>query len=327
VRANGQAVVHGLLGRKAVSELRAGWASICADHELLLQLIDYSPEGGVRGATHGGLGTRLEAIVPCAPPIDPALVLRPQLLEIARACVGEESACLEMAAVIESRLGSEDQRFHTDMHLQDCEAALVPPTHARTDATAPPAAAPNGCIIAIPLVDVREENGPFEALSGTHGWPKARIGELFAGTDPACVPPGARPVRFVPLRAGSAIVYRRDLLHRGRANRSDEPRPVLFFSFVPRALLEAGAALDEHDYLLSFAPRAHQESARWFARAAGGGVLPADDPRLGSAMRREYWLGLADRFASGTLEPPTLRDAYARLARDRSPSSNLLDGQ
>lgn len=298
----GYSCIERAVSRSVVSAARSEWERILADEPTLIQLCDYASTGGIRGATHGGKGTRLEAALPYSPHFAALALLDGPIRDGVESAMGE-AAFVDMAVVIESREGSDDQRFHTDLHLEG--------TPYEAGAQGSPLGA--GVVVAVPLVDIQETNGPFECLPATHTWPKERIGALFNGADPAYAPAGAESVVFAPLSAGSAIVYARNLLHRGRANRCSAPRPTAFFSLVPRRLLDAAVGDLEQDYLGTFPRLARRHAARWLVSSSRGGL--AFDPRACSAVRRRFWRRLAERHQSSELKPETLRETYEKLRR------------
>ena len=91
----------------------------------------------------------------------------------------------------------------------------------------------------VPLVDVHRRNGPTELRPGSHA-----AGDVYAfgrwldAGDPrvACVAP--------ELRAGEVLLFDYRVSHRGRANRSDAPRPVMYIVYSVRP-----GVRDRHNFL------------------------------------------------------------------------------
>ena len=75
-----------------------------------------------------------------------------------------------------------------------------------------------------PLVEVTEENGPFQQARGTHVMPrevaleKVRSGEI--------------PMESFPMRPGDVAIRTPLALHRGSPNRTDQPRPMVVMGYV-----------------------------------------------------------------------------------------------
>ena len=77
-------------------------------------------------------------------------------------------------------------------------------------------------VVCVPLVNVDLDNGCTEILEGsTRTSPNKWRSRLRRKVCAQC-------------RAGDAYVFDQRLLHRGRANRSNEPRPVLFIAVTKR---------------------------------------------------------------------------------------------
>ena len=108
-----------------------------------------------------------------------------------------------------------------------------------------------------PLVDVTEENGPFEVARSTHMLSKEEGLRLIES--------GERPLEPIMLRAGDVMVRDVRGLHRGTPNRSGEPRPMAVIGYsrrwlfrpevsvrIPRATYEQLS--DRARFLLRFNP-------------------------------------------------------------------------
>ena len=77
--------------------------------------------------------------------------------------------------------------------------------------------ASRGITVVIPLVDLTDENGPTELLSGSHTLMKNIVGNIHI----------VKPL----LSAGDGVVFDARLLHRGGSNLSNVSRPILVIRF------------------------------------------------------------------------------------------------
>ncbi|MEN9221501.1 MAG: phytanoyl-CoA dioxygenase family protein [Thermostichus sp. BF3_bins_97] len=148
---------------------------------------------------------RVMVTIRLEPPFnDPLFYAHPLLLPILKRILGPELILSGFGAVV-SLPGSADQQVHRDLsHLFGDEMldALIP-CYALN--------------LLIPLVDVNEENGMTRLWPGSHAVFDAHYAEL------------AKQMPFVdpPLAKGSCLIFDYRLIHLGRANRSDAPRPLL----------------------------------------------------------------------------------------------------
>jgi ectoine hydroxylase-related dioxygenase (phytanoyl-CoA dioxygenase family) len=106
-------------------------------------------------------------------------------------------------------LGSDYQETHRDFRPLFTEE-IVTPLYALA--------------VNIPLVDVSEENGPFQMARGTHllereeGLRKIETGEI--------------PLESFHLEMGDAVIRSPLALHRGSPNRTDTPRPMVVMGYA-----------------------------------------------------------------------------------------------
>lgn len=106
-------------------------------------------------------------------------------------------------------LGSDYQEIHSDIRPLFTDR-FVTPLYALA--------------VNIPLVDVTEENGPFQMARGTHlltkeeGLQKVESGEI--------------PLESFHLEIGDAVIRTPLALHRGSPNRTDERRPMVVLGYV-----------------------------------------------------------------------------------------------
>jgi ectoine hydroxylase-related dioxygenase (phytanoyl-CoA dioxygenase family) len=159
---------------------------------------------------------------------DPAVFEDEDLLAVVRGLVGEDAQFHQLATDT-PLLGSDYQDVHRD----------TPPLFPETGRETPPFQ----LAVNFPLVDVTEENGPFEVARATHMMPKEEgLRRIESGE-----------VRLEPLTMRAGDVMIRDVrgLHRGTPNRTSEPRPMVVLGYgrrwlfrpevsirVPRAALE-----------------------------------------------------------------------------------------
>jgi hypothetical protein len=158
---------------------------------------------------------RYYVTLPFAGPFaDPEVYEDDDVLAVVRGLVGED-AQLHQLATDTPLLGSEYQEVHRD----------APPLFPETGRETPPFQ----LAVNFPLVDVTEENGPFEITRGTHMTSKEEGMRLIESGG----------VRLEPLLMKAGDVMIRDVrgLHRGTPNRTAEPRPMVVLGYSRRWLL------------------------------------------------------------------------------------------
>jgi ectoine hydroxylase-related dioxygenase (phytanoyl-CoA dioxygenase family) len=177
-----------------------------------------------------------------APFAEPAFYENEDILAIVCALVGDDPVMPQLASDTPV-YGSEYQDIHRD----------APPLFPETGSETPPFQ----LAINFPLVEVTDENGPFEIAAGTHMISKEEgLRRIEAGE-----------VRLEPIRMRLGDVMIRDVrgLHRGTPNRTTVPRPMVVIGYsrrwlfrpevsihVPRAIL--GTLSDRARRLLRFNP-------------------------------------------------------------------------
>src|SRR5215213_24655 len=163
-----------------------------------------------------------------APFADPEVFEDDDVLGVVRGLVGEDAAMVQLATDT-PLLGSDYQDVHRD----------APPLFPEWGRETPPFQ----LAVNFPLVDVTEENGPFEVARATHTLSKEEgLRRIESGE-----------ARLEPLlmRAGDVMIRDVRGLHRGTPNRTREPRPMVVLGYgrrwlfrpevsirVPRAALE-----------------------------------------------------------------------------------------
>lgn len=151
-------------------------------------------------------------------PIFAELVAHPIALTLAEHFLGE-SCLLSACLAIDLMPGETAQPWHTD----DGHTSLKPPHDVL------------GISAFWALSDTTVENGATEVLPQSHRWEAGDLPGALSDIDfdnsdrlEAAVDPGFHPdAKTVTLSAGSLMVARGDLWHRGGANRSDESRLIV----------------------------------------------------------------------------------------------------
>jgi ectoine hydroxylase-related dioxygenase (phytanoyl-CoA dioxygenase family) len=144
---------------------------------------------------------------------DPEIFADPDLLAIVARLVGEDMVMVQLATDTPMR-GSDFQDVHRDTRPLFPEWGIETP--------------PYQLAVNFPLVDVTEENGPFEVARGTHMVSKEEGLRLIAS--------GERPLEPIMLKRGDVMIRDVRHLHRGTPNRTDEPRPMVVIGYSRRWL-------------------------------------------------------------------------------------------
>jgi ectoine hydroxylase-related dioxygenase (phytanoyl-CoA dioxygenase family) len=133
-----------------------------------------------------------------------------RLMSVVRAILGEDCITANKSIVL-SLPGAEDQTWHVDGgHLSMTEDL---PCH---------------CLnVFIPLVDVQHEDGPTEIRPGSHFLTRDLKRQYIA----AFMTKKLRKTEAPCLKRGGALLFDYRVLHRGLANTSSRPRPVLVYTF------------------------------------------------------------------------------------------------
>lgn len=157
---------------------------------------------------------RYYVTLPFAVPFaDPAVYEDDDVLGVVRGLVGEDAALVQLATDTPLS-GSEYQDVHRD----------APPLFPEWGRETPPFQ----LAVNFPLVDVTEENGPFEVARATHMESKEEgLRRIESGE-----------VKLEPLlmRAGDVMIRDVRGLHRGTPNRTGEPRPMVVVGYSRRWL-------------------------------------------------------------------------------------------
>jgi hypothetical protein len=231
VLADGFCVLRDHFDRELMGEWGEAFAPLLAAH--------IEREGDLQNRGPGRYYVTLPFVAPFA---DPRVYEDEDVLAVCRRLVGEDMVMCQLATDT-PLLGSDYQDIHRD----------APPLFPETGQETPPFQ----LAVNFPLVDVTEENGPFEVARATHMLSKEEgLRQIEEGR-----------ARLEPLlmRAGDVMVRDVRGLHRGTPNRTDVPRPMVVVGYsrrwlfrpevsvrVPRAAL---ATLSERArFLLRFSP-------------------------------------------------------------------------
>lgn len=116
---------------------------------------------------------------------------------------------------------------------------------------------PPHCInVFYPLVDLTKQNGPTDVLPGTHNntW-----NNTITTTD----------ALSLCCQAGDAILFDYRLQHRGRANFTNEPRPILYLAYAKSFFRDAGNTRSGHSLVTPASL-----SPPWISRTLNGDPVP-----------------------------------------------------
>jgi Phytanoyl-CoA dioxygenase (PhyH) len=144
---------------------------------------------------------------------DPILAAHKRLMPVVRAILGEDCQVMLQGAVI-ALPHAPEQLWHID-------GAHLFPEH--------PHHLPAHCLnVFIPLVDLTEDNGPTQICPGSHFLTRSATRTFKASADNlTAIQYTDRPVNLTAA-AGSIFLFDYRLLHRGLANDSPRPRPILY---------------------------------------------------------------------------------------------------
>ncbi|HEY0404803.1 MAG TPA: phytanoyl-CoA dioxygenase family protein [Pyrinomonadaceae bacterium] len=168
-------------------------------------------EGHLQNRGPGRYYVTLPFIAPFA---EPAFYEDEDVLAIVQGLIGDDPVMPQLA-VDTPIFGSAYQDVHRD----------APPLFPETGEETPPFQ----LAVNFPLVEVTNDNGPFEIASGTHLLSKEEgLRRIEAGA-----------VRLEPIRMKLGDIMIRDVrgLHRGTPNRTETPRPMVVIGYSRRWLL------------------------------------------------------------------------------------------
>ena len=188
-------------------------AQLERQRQALAPWVDAGPMG--RNVFEGTRTHRIYAML-AKDPVFAELVAHPVSLAWAEHCLGQ-SCLLSACLAIHLQPGESAQPWHTD----DGHTSLTPPHDLL------------GVSTFWALDDTTLENGATEVLPGSHRWSETEFpGVLrdqdFATGEDVAGDPGSHPDAVkVTMPAGSLMIARGDLWHRGGANRSDTARCLI----------------------------------------------------------------------------------------------------
>ena len=181
--------------------------------------------------------------LPFEPPFaDPIIYENEAVLSVVDRLLGEEVAMGSLATDTPLE-GSVYQELHADVWALFPDDVQLPPPYILT--------------MNFPFVDVTKDNGPFQAVRGTHlipreeGLRKVKSGEI--------------PLEPVFLNAGDVLLRDPRHIHGGTPNRTSTPRPVAVISYLRSwyrfdkllaiSKAERTKLSERGEQLLRFAPR------------------------------------------------------------------------
>lgn len=221
---DGICIIRGLFERKLIEE----WV---VAFDILFQERQQRP---------GGLAPRGQAryyvTLPWVPPFaNPSVFANPIILGVLERVFFQEYKLVQLAADIPMQ-GSDYQEIHRDFRTLFSDQ-IVTPLYALA--------------VNFPLVEVTEENGPFQMARGTHVLPreeglvKIRAGEI--------------PIESFYTQPGDVIIRSPLALHRGSPNRTPQPRPMIVMGYVMHWLHTQKVDLTlQRDYYESLPPKTQQ---------------------------------------------------------------------
>ncbi len=148
-----------------------------------------------------------------APFAEPAFYEDVDVLKICESVVGRDMVMCQLASDTPLK-GSDYQPIHSDALPLFPEADFETP--------------PFQLAVNFPLVDVTDENGPFEVARATHLLTKAEGLKRLES--------GAAQLEAITLKAGDVMIRDVRGLHRGTPNKTDEPRPMCVIGYSRRWL-------------------------------------------------------------------------------------------
>ncbi len=161
----------------------------------------------------GGLAPREKSryylTLPWVPPFaDEEVFANPTLLAVLDRVFPQEYVLVQLGADVPLK-GSDYQEVHRDFRPLFTEDTVTPLY---------------ALAVNFPLVDVTEENGPFQQARGTHVLPREEGLRKVAS--------GEIPMESFYAQMGDVTVRTPLALHRGSPNRSDAPRPMVVMGYV-----------------------------------------------------------------------------------------------
>jgi ectoine hydroxylase-related dioxygenase (phytanoyl-CoA dioxygenase family) len=194
---DGICVIRNLFPRSVVEE----WA--VAFNELFQQRQDQS--GGLAPRDQSRFYLTLPWTAPFA---NSAIFANPVILAVLNRVFGQDYRLVQLGADVPLR-GSTYQEIHRDFCPLFSDQ-FVTPLYALA--------------VNFPLVEVTDENGPFQMALGTHVLPK-EVGLAKIAT-------GEIPLTSFYMQPGDVTIRSPLALHRGSPNLTDQPRPMMVMGYV-----------------------------------------------------------------------------------------------
>jgi hypothetical protein len=194
---DGICVIRGLFDRAMVEEWATAFAALFRQRQ--------NRPGGMAPRERSRYYLTLPWTAPFA---DQRVFANPVILGVLNRVFAQEYVMVQLGADVPVQ-GSDYQETHRDFRPLFTEQ-FVTPLYALA--------------VNFPLVDVTEENGPFQMARGTHVLPRAE--------GLAKVASGAIPMESFLMRMGDLCIRTPLALHRGSPNRTATPRPMMVMGYV-----------------------------------------------------------------------------------------------
>lgn len=305
LRVCGVVILEGVFPPDFVAELRAAQEEQIRPH---LDEMDGSLDAGEsRVSTLAALRSpgRLEYKAPLAEPFSSAeLVARPVLMRLISTTLRNKRFELDTLSHVTSVADATEQQWHRDLPPAFTDARYLP---------LPPA----GLVVFVPLVDVTQDMGPTQFLTGSHlpcmpdnvhYWEQPDGGGDVSSDYPAlleCAHGGTVVSGDAP--AASAVVFDIRTLHRGGRNRSGKLRPQMYLTYfrdwyqdtinfrVPLPRSHGQRPLGQRKLFARLDARQYQERLEALVLDLGG---EEGERRLGELQRAQP--GAFDEYAQQT---------------------------
>lgn len=205
------------------------------------------------------------------PFISPGLVYNPIVYPLVRELLGGGDVNLLYAGVMwampldkstgDHYNGVETQRADKDQKLLSCMDTSSQKWHGDGGHLFDHVHLPPHCInVFYPLVDQTKFNGPTEVMPGTH--------RLGAFSDRSAAKFGLNCSK------GDAIIFDYRLKHRGAANFTKDPRPVLYLAYAKPFFRDSGNTRSRQSLIRSTPSSEKITSLPWVARILSGDPVP-----------------------------------------------------
>ena len=194
---DGLCILRGVFERSLIDEWAAAFDALFAERQ--------NQPGGLAPREQSRYYLTLPWTAPFA---NPDVFLNPTILSLLDRVFYQEYVMVQMGADVPLQ-GSQYQEIHRDYRPLFADDILTPLY---------------ALAVNFPLVDVNENNGPFQQARGTHlmgrqeGLKKIENYEI--------------PIESFPMQKGDVMIRTPLALHRGTPNRTDTPRPMVVMGWV-----------------------------------------------------------------------------------------------